>query len=258
MSEAEPWGQRLAELGAAFGLLTRLPVGRLLPEPAAHLARAVWAYPLVGAAIGTLGGVVYALAYALATPAPLAALWALLAMILATGAMHEDGLADCADGLAGGTPEERLAIMRDHRLGTYGVIALVLSLAMRGTAIALLAEPRAVLTGLVVIAAAGRASAAVLMTGLAPARSDGLSVAAGRPDLAATAWALGLTFALGVLLLSLGAGMLLLAAAMIVALLVGHWAQAKLGGQTGDVLGACCQISECVGLALLVALYARG
>ena len=147
MNANEMVREKLGELAVAFGLLTRFPVPRLLLPAAGARSDAVWAYPLVGATVGALGGGVYWLAHVLSLPPAFAALCALAVMIIATGAMHEDGIADFADGLAGRTREQRLAIMRDHQIGTYGVIALMLTLAMRATAIALIAEPRAVVGG---------------------------------------------------------------------------------------------------------------
>ena len=126
MNATEILLQRLIELAAAFALLTRLPVHRFPLPRLTVQAEAVWAYPLVGAAIGAIGGAVYWITHSLSCPPALAAICAILAMILATGAMHEDGLADFADGLAGDTKEHSLSIMRDHQIGTYGVIALAL------------------------------------------------------------------------------------------------------------------------------------
>ena len=103
MNAAEMLRQRLAELAAAFALLTRLPVHRLALPRVTVPAEAVWAYPVVGAVIGAIGGAVYWFTHSLSCPPALAALCALVAMILATGALHEDGLADFADGLAGDT-----------------------------------------------------------------------------------------------------------------------------------------------------------
>src|SRR5262245_55004882 len=118
MSGPEWAKARLAETVAAFALLTRLPVG-LVPIAWTHeLRHASWAYPLVGAAVGLIGGLIYWIAHGLSVPSALAAILAILVMILTTGALHEDGLVDSADGLAGKSAHDRLAIMRDHRLGT--------------------------------------------------------------------------------------------------------------------------------------------
>jgi adenosylcobinamide-GDP ribazoletransferase len=163
MSAPDAINERLGELIAAFALLTRLPVGRLdLPAPQDPAASA-WAFPLVGAATGLIGGLTYALLFALSVPPLLAGLFAIAAMIVITGAMHEDGLADAADGLAGQTREQRLDIMRDSRIGTYGVLALILSIGIRASALALLAEPGLVAAALVTAMAASRASATTLM-----------------------------------------------------------------------------------------------
>jgi adenosylcobinamide-GDP ribazoletransferase len=252
MNAREWLEDRFTELGAAFALLTRLPVNRLalprIPPPAA----AVWAYPLVGASIGAFGGAVYWLTHWLSCPPALAALCALIAMILATGAMHEDGLADFADGLAGDTKEASLAIMRDHQIGAYGVIALVLSLATRATAIAVLAGPHVVMAGLIAAGAASRLSAVLVMAALPPARSDGLSASVGRPTLTLAAIALGVTLVIAWLLVPFGIALILIASASVTAIGIGRVAHVRLGGQTGDVLGAGSQLCECLALIVLV------
>jgi len=191
MNAAEMLRERLAELAAAFALLTRLPVHRLsLPRLTVPL-EAVWAYPIVGAAVGAISGAVYWFTHWLSCPPALAAICALAAMIIATGALHEDGLADFADGLAGDTKERSLSIMRDHQIGTYGVIALVLSLAIRATAIALIAEPATVIAALIAADAASRLSAVLIMAALPPARRDGMSASVGSPTAGLAAVALG-------------------------------------------------------------------
>ena len=175
-----------------------------LPDDRAG-ADAVWAYPVVGAAIGAIGGAVYWFTHSLSCPPALAAICALLAMILATGALHEDGLADFADGLAGDTKDRSLSIMRDHQIGTYGVIALLLSLAIRATAVTLIAEPHAVIAALIGAGAASRLSAVLIMTALPPARKDGLSASVGSPTAGLAGIAVLLTFVIAWLVLSFGA-----------------------------------------------------
>lgn len=252
MNATELARERTAELAASFGLLTRVPVNYLnLPD--VRTADAVWAFPLAGAAVGALGGAVYWLAFAVGCPPALGAIFALAAMVAVTGALHEDGLADFADGLAGDTKERALAIMRDHHIGTYGVVALVLSLAVRATAIALLAEPAAVLAGLIAADAASRLSAVLLMTALPPARKDGLSAASGQPENGLALVAFIIAFALALLLLPAGAAVLVMLAAAISAIAVGVIANRHLGGQTGDVLGAASQLCQCLALTVLVA-----
>ena len=253
MNAAEMLRERLAELAAAFALLTRLPVHRLALPRLTVPSEAVWAYPVVGAAVGAIGGAVYWLTHSLSCPPALAVLCALVAVILATGALHEDGLADFADGLAGDTKESSLAIMRDHEIGTYGVLALLLSLAVRATAIALIAEPRAVMAALIAADAASRLSAVLIMAALPLARRDGLSASVGNPTAGLAAIALGVTFIIAWLLLPFGVALLLIFSAIVSAVIIGRVALIRLGGQTGDVLGASSQISECLALILLVA-----
>ncbi|MBV9758851.1 MAG: adenosylcobinamide-GDP ribazoletransferase, partial [Alphaproteobacteria bacterium] len=120
----------LRDLVRAFALLTRLPTPSHRGEGA--VAGCVWAFPIVGATVGAIGAAAYWLACGVGMKPALAAVLALAAQVVATGGFHEDGLADTADGFGGGTtPAEKLAIMRDSRIGTFGVLALVLVLALR-------------------------------------------------------------------------------------------------------------------------------
>lgn len=254
MSAADTLRARLAELAAAFTLLTRLPVHRVPLGSAPNSASAVWAYPLVGAACGGIGAAAYWLAAAFACPPALAAPWALAMLVLVTGALHEDGLADFADGLGGSTRKQSLAIMRDHRIGSYGVIALILSLAIRITAIAVIAETAAVAAALIATGAASRL-AAVLVTAMLPAaRADGLSASVGRPSGALAAAALGVALAISWLLLPFGTALIAVITAAAAALAIGAIASARLGGQTGDVLGAVVVLAECLALTALAAV----
>ncbi|MXP64139.1 adenosylcobinamide-GDP ribazoletransferase [Roseomonas sp. M0104] len=244
---------RFAELAAAFGLLTRLPVGAL-PQPpdAAGYARAAWAWPLAGAAVGALGGAAQALLTAAGLPPALAAPWALAAMLLASGALHEDGLADTADGFGGArNPARKLEIMRDSRIGSFGALALVLSLALRGGALAELAAP---LPAMAAAGALARLAMLLPLLALPPARRDGLAAGLGRPPLAAALGALAVAAILAALLLPAGAALLALGAALAGAAALAALAGSQIGGQTGDVLGASAVLAECAALSVLVAL----
>ena len=240
---------RLArQLAAGFGLLTRLPVGHLGADHAA----AVWSYPVVGAALGGFGAAVYAVSHALGLPPMLSAIWTLVAMTLATGGLHEDGLADTADGLGGGrTRERRLAIMRDSRIGAYGACALILALAMRMTAIAAIATPWRVAAALVAAGALGRAAILLALATTRPAREDGLSatlaVIPGRAVLAGAGLAV---MAAGLAIGPRQASYLCVAAAGV-ALGLARLAARRIGGHTGDTLGAAEIVTECVVLSLL-------
>jgi adenosylcobinamide-GDP ribazoletransferase len=239
------------EFAIAAGFLTRFPMAADAAEPGA-LAAAAWAFPLVGGGIGALCAIAFFAAEVLGLPAAPAALLAVGAGIAATGALHEDGLADTADGFGGGQNRDRkLAIMRDSTHGTYGVVALALSVGLRATVIAALRDP--VFAGLALIAAhaASRAMLPVAMLVLRPARDDGLGAVAGRPGraVAAAAALIGAVIALATLGPLTGALSLLLAGGAVA--LAGELARRQIGGYTGDVLGSFQQIGEIV--ILLVA-----
>ncbi|MBO1075147.1 adenosylcobinamide-GDP ribazoletransferase [Roseomonas marmotae] len=246
----------LADLSAALGLLTRLPTGWLPQhDSAAGFARGIWAYPLVGFGIGAAGGALLGLGHWLGLPPLVAALCALCATLLLTGGFHEDGLADTADGFGGGRDTaHKLEIMRDSRIGSYGVLALVVVLGLRASALASLPG------GVLVLAAAGGAAAALgrgvillLLRLLPPARPDGMAAGLGRP--AAWPFILGLLLAVlpALLLLPPGAGFLAILAALACGLLLARLARRQIGGQTGDVLGAGAGLGECAALVVLSA-----
>jgi adenosylcobinamide-GDP ribazoletransferase len=235
----------------ALGLLTRLPVP---VTTATRGARAAWAWPLAGAVLGGLAGLTGAAALSLGLPAPVAALLALGALVMLGGGLHEDGLADAADGLWGGwSPERRLEIMRDSRIGSYGVMALVLSLGLRAVALALIFETGAgaAAAALIVAAMLSRAAMAGVMAALPPARADGLARDQGRPPAATVALAAALAIAAAALLAG-ATGLLAAAAAALVASGVARLARARIGGQTGDILGMAQQLAEIAALLCLI------
>jgi len=235
-----------AGFAAATAFFTRIPIVASRCG-AVRLADGVWAFPLVGAGIGAVAASAFFLAQLLGLGDWPAALLAVLVGLVLTGALHEDGLADTADGLIGGhDPETRLAIMRDSRHGTFGVTAIVLSVLLRAAALAGIGEM--VHAGLALIAAhaASRALLPLAMRRLAPAREEGLGAAAGTPSapLTLAALALGLLISLAALGPLRGAVAFALAGAAVSASAV--LAYRRIGGYTGDVLGAFQQIGEIV------------
>ena len=239
---AEWWHQLLA----ATRFLTRLPLGRLSAADTGLLARSMRAFPLVGIVVGLAGWAAFALGAVLGLPPLAAAFLALGAGVLVTGGLHEDGLADTADGFGGGdTIARKLAIMRDGRSGAFGVLALLFSLGLRAAALATLAVPAAG-WALVAAHAASRAVLPIFMRWLDPARPDGLGASAGQPDDAAVAWCAALAILIVPLCLGplRGIAALLAGAAALVAL--GLLARRQIGGYTGDVLGAAEQVAEIV------------
>jgi adenosylcobinamide-GDP ribazoletransferase len=232
------------DVPAAFGLLTRLPV-RVDPEAAsARGGRAAWAWPLVGVGLALLAGGAAQLVLWAGLDAVIAAGVALMVAVVLTGAMHEDGLADSIDGLWGGWDRDRrLEIMKDSRIGAYGVIALVLSLGFRWVAVAELIEADWLFAGLIAAGLLSRGAMALLMAALPAARSGGLSRAVGAPSVEAVL----LAVAIGVVGSGIALGWAALPALAVAAALTLAWgsvARAKIGGQTGDILGGLQQIVE--------------
>lgn len=241
------------ELVAAFMLLTRFPPGRLgraCGEDA--FAGAVWAYPIVGALIGAVGAAVYAACIRTGVPLLLGAVFCLGAMVLATGGLHEDALADTADGFGGGrTRARKLEIMRDSRVGTFGVLALAFALATRGAAVVSLASPAKVAAALIAAGGLGRGAMLVLLLFLEPAHADGLAAGLRTTSSHRLLAGLLLAGAMPLSLLPIVPALGATAAAIMAALVGSFLARRQVGGYTGDVLGATEVLAECAVLAVL-------
>lgn len=245
-------------LYASVVFLTRLPAPAWPEAAKASLAQSMWAFPVAGTLVATIAGVAYAACAELGCDPLVSALVAIGALIVATGGLHEDGLADLADGVWGGSsPAARLAIMSDSRIGAFGGLALVFSVGIRAAAIAAIGQPLFVLGALVAACAVSRAAMPAAMAFLDPAKTSGLGASAGRP--AFRIWAGGLALAALIALLAAPRGWLAcLVAAAAAALLVGWFARRNLGGYTGDVLGAVQQVAEAAALALIAASVTEG
>jgi adenosylcobinamide-GDP ribazoletransferase len=254
MTISDSWLEnRAEELKAGIVFCTRLPLLPATPLARNSLSRAAWAFPVAGILVGLSGAIVYGIVHRLGLPPWPAAALSVAATMLATGCLHEDGLADTADGFGGGhTREQKLDIMRDSRIGTYGVCALAMSLLLRVGALASLPSAHAVVWALIASHAAARATMPVLMLLLPPARSDGLSFDAGKPAGEAVAAAAVIGFLILAICLHLGHGLLALIVLAAIVALVAWLATRQIGGQTGDVMGALEQVSEIA--VLLVAL----
>jgi adenosylcobinamide-GDP ribazoletransferase len=239
---------------AALQFLTRIPIRlRSAPDMAGMV---VW-FPLAGAVIGLVAGGVGALAFEWTSPLVAGAL-AVVTGLLVTGAFHEDGLGDVADGFGGGwSVERRLEIMKDSRHGTYGVAAMASSILIRVMAVASLPSWGTVLAGVVAAHAMARGAAVALMASMPLARHGGLGTDYGQATtrlrgsaagamagvigwIAVGPWTIP---AIGVALVSVAA--------------VGALARHKIGGISGDVLGAAEQVAECAVLVLISALALR-
>ena len=242
-------GPPAVSLRGAWAFLTRLP-GGAHPSDDQELGRSVAWFPVVGVVVGTLSGAVY---WALHGPlgAPLAAVLAVAAGAVATGCFHEDGLADTADALGGANRQRRLEIMKDSRVGAFGVLALVLSTLVRVFAVSSLAATDG-LIALVVAHMLGRTTAVAVM-GAAPAAAGtglGHSYTAHRPR----AWTAAVVVLSSAAAVGLGlTGTVSLATAAVGAASVALVARRAFGGITGDVLGAAEQVAE---MAVLVSAAA--
>ncbi|MSP89184.1 MAG: adenosylcobinamide-GDP ribazoletransferase [Alphaproteobacteria bacterium] len=247
------WFDRLR---TATMFYTRLPIPGAGGGPT--LAQSSTAVPVVGAVVGAAGGIVFALALSLYVPSSVAALLAIGTTLGLTGALHEDGLADTADGLgamlAGGRDREAgLSIMRDSRIGSFGVLALILSVGLRAAALSAL-PAWAGAAALIAAHAGARGLLPMVMVRLVPARADGLAVRAGRPesDTALVAAVIGTAIALAALGLTAGAVAMLAAAGAAWA--IAALARRLIGGYTGDVLGAIEQAEEIAVLIIAATL----
>ncbi|MCP1242991.1 adenosylcobinamide-GDP ribazoletransferase [Acetobacter lambici] len=260
------------DLACGLSLLTRLPANWLTPAACASstqpwpMARSIWCWPLIAALIGAFTGAILVALRSAHVPALVAAGLALACQTILTGGLHEDGLADMADGCGGATPERRLAIMRDSRVGSYGVMALGLSLLIRVAALAAL--PIWAGIGACAITACLARMAMLLVPVLTPpARTEGLaSMLCPLPQYSLIG---ALVVTAGVLaglpiIEHIGADLpawmylaLIFAPAGIscaTALLVATCARRLLGGFTGDVLGCCAVVAECLLLSFYAAL----
>lgn len=232
-----------APLFAAFTFLTRLPLPGAAGVDGETLARAsVW-FPVVGAVVGLIGGLTLVGAERLWPPL-VAATLGVLATVLLTGAFHEDALADAADGFGGGANRERiLEIMRDSRIGSYGAVALVLVLSARIGCLAAMTpmDGARALIGAHVLA---RWSSLPLIRALPYARANG----AGRPFVGTvTPLRLLSGTLLAVLLIAVALGWRALPAGLtagVVTAIAGRYFRSRLGGITGDCLGATNQLVE--------------
>jgi adenosylcobinamide-GDP ribazoletransferase len=242
---------RLTGLLAAIQFLTRIPI-RLRREP--DVAASVPWFPVVGALIGAMvGGVAGGLWHVV--PPLVAAACGLVAGLLITGAFHEDGLADVADAFAGGwTVERRLEILKDSRHGSYGVAALCSSIVVRIVCLGSLPGPATMFASAIAAHTLARGAAVGLM-GFAPmATNAGLGVDYGQTTTPRRA-IIAVVSSLLIGAVAVGWWVAPLAGVMVVSIVAVRWlAMRKIGGISGDVLGTCEQVAECLCLVVLTGL----
>jgi len=255
-SSFDEWVQAFKEQ-ASFFTGVRLADGM----PRWQLGDVLPVLPFVGAAVGLAAGLVFAIVRGISGPGWLAGVLAVGAAVLITRALHEDGLADTADGLGPHAlePERRLEIMRDSRNGTFGVLALALTVLIKVACLAQFGGS----TGFAVLIAAHAMSRAVIsypLLAYSPVHSDGLGVQVGKPSDNDVWLSIGIGFAIAFLLL-LGKGffvaILAPAASIAAAWFASRWIAARLGGYTGDTLGAVQQKAEVAFLIVTALLIAH-
>ena len=242
----------LWDIPLALILLTRLPLPRLPGAVFARQSRAAWAYPVAGLVVGTLACGVALIAIRAQLPQFAVSTLLVAVLIITTGAMHEDGLADTVDGFWGGySVERRLEIMKDSHIGTYGILALLLSQLLRITAIMALIGA-GLLTGILAACLFSRALMPALMRALPNARRSGLSHSVGTPPLSAALAGIGIAVLLALLLLG-GSALVPMLCALLASAIIARVAKIKIGGQTGDMLGATQQVAEITFLLAMTA-----
>jgi len=251
------WAEFTRDIRIAILICTRLPLGTPAEIGGPDLVRSSWALPVAGALVGATGAAAFYVASELRLPATICAAVALTATLLMTGGLHEDGLADTADGFGGGWDRERkLAIMHDSRVGSYGACALVMSLLMRWAALTAIAVPAQAAAALMGAHVAARAALPGFMHVIPPARADGLSAGVRQPAWRSAAVAAVIGTVTLVLTLGFQGTAVCVGLGTVTGFVMAWLCLRQIGGQTGDVLGALEQMIETVILLIAVAMWA--
>jgi len=264
-NQSGAFAQVVADLHVVWIFFTRLPwPGDYWPGadsrkniPTVKLSTAARAFPFAGIIIGAIGALVLFVG-ARAGLHPLAAsILAIGAGMLASGAIHEDGLADVFDGFGGGANKtQKLEIMKDSRIGTYGMAALIITTVLKATLLAGFPGPGMAAGALFIANVLPRAGLPLMMVMLKPAKKSGLGHGAGTPkkDDAIISVVIGALVA--ALVFGLSVGIIALLAAGLGMALMGYIAKRQIGGLSGDVLGGAEQIGENFVLVFLAIIFA--
>ncbi|GGA12958.1 adenosylcobinamide-GDP ribazoletransferase [Neptunicoccus cionae] len=241
------------DIAAAFTLLTRIPLPVNHARAGERAAQAAWAYPLVGAVLGLVAGLIAISLHWIGVSTGIASASGLGVLMLMTGALHEDGIADCADGFGGGTtPARRLEIMKDSRIGAFGAATLIVVLLARWSGYGTVIEGNW-LAAFVAVGAISRLPMVLVMYAMPLARPDGFAATVGMVTAPTVLVAAALALVLSLLCLGLLAIPLMLVT-LLVCLPLCWLAWRRIGGYSGDVLGGCQQIAEIAALAVLSAV----
>jgi len=247
----------------ALQFFTRLPIPGWVGFEAAWLQHASRYFPLVGVVVAAVAAGVY-YAAALVLPAPVAAALSTAASIYITGAFHEDGFADTCDGLGGGMTKERaLEIMKDSRVGAYGAIGIVCMLATKLSALAML-PPHVAVAALFVAHPLSRLAATALIWKLDYVRGEGKAkplaqqMTTAEFAIATITCTLPAAYVLATKAMTPAAMLAAIIAAALAALWLGRLFVRRLGGYTGDCLGAVQQLAEALILVAVLATLGHG
>ena len=242
----------------AIQFLTRLPMGIIAGFELHDIERAAKYFPLAGMLVGVIAAAVLLAATAF-LPQPVPVVLALVAAIAITGGLHEDGLADSADGLLGGsTPKRRLEIMKDSRIGAFGVLALMSVLALKAAALVAV-DPISAACMLAAAHASARLAPVLAMCAL-PYVRDAASAKVGPLTTGVTGgealMALAFATIAGLMVVQPVTFAIGLTAGLAAAALIALAARRRIGGYTGDVLGAIEQVSEAAFMIAAAAVIA--
>ncbi len=245
----------------AASVLTRLPLPHLMKDGHVDVLRAVWAYPLLGAIVGALAGLIFMIVTAAGLGAGAGIVAAVAAMILVTGAMHEDGFADFCDGAGGGTSrDDKLQIMRDSHIGVYGVAGLVIALLLQveclrdiaATVPDIATRSFRMMTVLIAAGAMSRAAIVVVLATMESVRTDGLTATGKKPGALRLAVALLLGITISCVTVGVWTGLAIVAGCLIGSGLIALIAHRMFGGYSGDILGAAIVVAFTLGLCAAV------
>ncbi|MCJ8323279.1 MAG: adenosylcobinamide-GDP ribazoletransferase [Rhizobiales bacterium] len=240
--------QLINQTKTAFMVLTRLPFIKIKNDDF-DLRNSLWVFPLVGVVLGLLLFAAISLIAEFHLPAAISAILCLFILVLLTGALHEDGLADCADALGGSDPARRLEVMRDSQIGTYGSIALVFSLGLRATIMYYLWDGSYLVEALIVCLVASRSAMIYVPFFTQPARPDGLAATFKNVEKKQLVIGQIILFVVG--LFTVGELIFFIMIATVAfTYLAAKFAEKKFGGFTGDVLGAVEQMVQIICLLI--------
>ena len=239
MSNNDNWTPEWSDVKIALGLLSRIPVGNQSEKLKSRGPNQLWAFPVVGVLLGILACCIAELGIFLNLNNLAIGFLIVASTAITTGAMHFDGLADTLDGIWGGwSISQRLAIMKDSHIGVYGVVGLIVSVGLQAALYGQIIKES--VWPIIGIMAISRAVMVPMLAFLKNPRSEGLSSDVGQPKLQTVF----LAMTLGIIASISSGAWIALGGAILAACTVGAIARNKIGGQTGDILGATQQTAE--------------